>query len=450
MKPSQALIWRIALVMSAVAVMAFASMIWLSGDAETKEAFFSGRRLVIDRDTLMVQGKVFASEAAEAPKPEEKIPEPSSEEKPEPTANDGPTEVKTQEKKTQELKPEESAPKEKPADSFLDEKSPKESQQESKEEEKPAEVKTIQTEEKIVGPTAKEIEEDNAKVAKAITALPLLSSAPNLTPSTNALPDINKALSEKSDDGWLPIIGADGTKPWKFYAKPTNLKKGTTMIAVLVTGLGQNKIVTENAIQLPEAISLSFNPYARDTQGWGRASRVTGHETLIDLPLEPGNYPAVDPGPYGLLVEKGPQENERRLEWVLSRFGSYVGLVIPLNERFSGNAEAFKILLQSVANRGLIMVMAREPHKSETKTLVESSATVMVVADMLIDEELSPSAIQTRLTALEQLAKKRGYAVGVVQPFPLSIEQLKAWSETLKEKGIVLVPISAVAKLRFS
>ncbi len=119
------------------------------------------------------------------------------------------------------------------------------------------------------------------------------------------------------------------------------------MIAIICHGLGESKTATSGAIKLPEAVALSFSPYAKDTASWAAAARVAGHEVFVDLPLEPANYPASDPGPYGLMAGKGPAENTTRLQWLMSRFPAYVGFTVPQNEVFSSNDEAFKGLLHS-------------------------------------------------------------------------------------------------------
>ena len=221
------------------------------------------------------------------------------------------------------------------------------------------------------------------------------------------------------------------------------------MIAVIVTGLGQNKTTTDLAIKLPENFSLSFSPYAKDVSIWTNSARSFGHEIMFDLPLEPSNYPASDPGPYGLLVGKGNQENNSRLQWLMSRSKGYVGFLTSQNEVFSSNDDAFKTLLGSFFNRGLMLVMGHEPAKNETRQILGDSKTPHVVADLLLDEELSAVAIQSRLVALEKMASKRGYAIGIAQAFPLTIQQLNAWSAQLEKDGYELVPVTLITSLKF-
>ncbi len=48
---------------------------------------------------------------------------------------------------------------------------------------------------------------------------------------------------------------------------------------------------------------------------------------MLHLPMEPFGYPAEDPGPRTLLASAGEQDNHESLQWHLSRFSGYTGVV---------------------------------------------------------------------------------------------------------------------------
>jgi polysaccharide deacetylase 2 family uncharacterized protein YibQ len=317
------------------------------------------------------------------------------------------------------------------------------------------EGKQVMLEQKPVPPPAPADTKSDAPPAAAPetpapdAALPSVPAA-TVTPSSSAVPPINPALTQETPDGPLPIISGNGLKSWQYYAKPYERKGSLPMIAIIVGGLGANKAVAESALALPETVTLSFSPYARDIGNWVIAARASGHEMMLDLPLELSTYPASDPGPYGLLVGNNAAENSQRLSWLMSRFAGYIGFLMPQNEAFSSNNEGFKALLKTLAERGLMLVIGNEPAKSETKSAITDSKVANIVADVLIDEELSPDAIQMRLLSLQQIAKERGFAVGVAQPYPITMQQLAAWSAKLEQAGFVLVPVSFATRLKIS
>src|SRR3546814_12743228 len=91
-------------------------------------------------------------------------------------------------------------------------------------------------------------------------------------------------------------------------------------IAVVLTGLGLSDSATQAAIeQLPAAATLSFSPYARGLERWIALARSSGHEALIDLPLEPTTFPNEEPGPHALVTGPPPHEHRDRPQWVIPR-----------------------------------------------------------------------------------------------------------------------------------
>ncbi len=272
---------------------------------------------------------------------------------------------------------------------------------------------------------------------------------PALSPSANQPKEFSSKLSEKTEFGTLPVISDKGEKPWKYYSKTVSVKDKKPTIAIIVTGLGKNKSISELAMRLPEEVNLSFSPYAADLDSWMLAARTSGHEVLIDLPMEASNYPASDPGPLGLLVSKDQVENEIKIKKLMAHNAGFVGFLSPQNEILLENNELLKSLLQVLSGRGLLLAIGKTPSKSETKEIIEKGNTASIITDTLIDEELTESSIQARLSLLEQNAKQRGYAVGIAQGYPLTIKQLTQWAAKAKENGFTLVPVSFIISKRF-
>jgi polysaccharide deacetylase 2 family uncharacterized protein YibQ len=65
--------------------------------------------------------------------------------------------------------------------------------------------------------------------------------------------------------------------------------------------------------------------------------------------------------------------------------------------------------------------------------------------DLVVDEPAVRTEIDAKLARLEQLARDRGSALGLVSaPTPVSVERLAAWAALLAQRGVVLVPVSAL------
>ncbi len=412
------LLWKTALIILVIILLIQIIIIWVNGGKETDDAFSSGRRLVIPLSDLVIQGKIISSvsiaTAETQPKPE--------------------VEAETESKVEVKAEPESSSEVNEPAveEQLSLEKPPEtnETKIEDKEKKKEDEVISTLT---IVSDEADEKDE------------PLPTIIPSQTPPEQLSPKV----SEKTEFGTLPKISDKGLKPWKYYSKPVKIKDKKPLIAIIVANLGKNKRTTELALRLPEVINLSFSPYANDIDNWLTSARISGHETLIDLPMEASNYPASDPGPLGLLISKDQTENENKIKKLMAHDSGFIGFLTPRNEVFLENNELFKSLLQVLAGRGLALAVAKTPAKNETKDIIEGGNTASIIIDTFIDEELTQTSINARLSLLEQLAKQRGYAVGLAQDYPISITQLNEWAAKAEEKGFNLVPVSSIIAKRY-
>src|SRR6185312_5022975 len=98
-------------------------------------------------------------------------------------------------------------------------------------------------------------------------------------------------LFQTTSNGPLPNIGPNGMAPASAYARPFR-SDGRPMVALVVGGLGLNPATTKQAIeQLPPAVTLSFVPYTANLQTWIDLARAAGHEVMIEVPMQPVNYP---------------------------------------------------------------------------------------------------------------------------------------------------------------
>lgn len=280
----------------------------------------------------------------------------------------------------------------------------------------------------------------------------------NTLPISTATPDgirLNAAphedLVEKAPEGLLPIIAKSGTKPWIYYGRPFINNERSKKIALVITGLGLNKTITENAIGLNPNFSLIFSSYTPQLSAWLTSARTVGHECLLELPLEANHYPAVDSGPYALMTTITPEENAKRLIQVLARATGYVGLVAPRSEVFFGMREEFvKPVISELAKRGIFMVFSHTEQRVALDSVLKDSGLPYLHTDIKVEYGTSSEDVKATLESLEAIAFERGHAIGVVEFSPNMAATLAAWEQSLGARGFQLVPISALARLNFS
>jgi polysaccharide deacetylase 2 family uncharacterized protein YibQ len=247
-------------------------------------------------------------------------------------------------------------------------------------------------------------------------------------------------------DQKLPRISPDGRTPMAAYAAGFDPSSVRPKVGILIAGIGMNEAESLAEIKdLPEGVTLAISPYAGKFDRLLAIARMTEHEYLLSIPMEPQGYPANDPDDRrALMTSLTPADNLGRLRWVLSRVAGYVGVTSAMGqmrgERLMGTADQLDSVLEEVAHRGLLFVDARTGQPPLGQAWNRS---VDVVID---DDPVNAATLDQRLDVLTHLALDKGSALGLVSlPRPVTLARVAAWSTTLVAKGLALTPVSALA-----
>ncbi|WP_181705005.1 divergent polysaccharide deacetylase family protein [Chthonobacter rhizosphaerae] len=278
----------------------------------------------------------------------------------------------------------------------------------------------------------------------AIETVDVPQDTPAAAPRTIATaPDPD--LLEETAFGALPKVSASGLRPLDAYARPVPSFVGTApKIAVVIGGLGLSQTGTQEALRLlPPDVTLGFAPYGSSLDRWVAKAREGGHELLLQIPMEPYDYPDNDPGPHTLLTTLDKERNRERLHWLLGRISLYVGVQTYMGARFTAEGPALEPVIAEIARRGLLFVDEGSSSRSTADQVAATRAAPFAKADLIIDAIPSEADITGRLTQLEQIARSRGFAVGTASALPVTVREVAEWARTLDARGITLVPISA-------
>jgi polysaccharide deacetylase 2 family uncharacterized protein YibQ len=230
--------------------------------------------------------------------------------------------------------------------------------------------------------------------------------------------------------------------------KTDNAGTKPARVAILLRGLGRDDRNSSDAVtKLPPAISLAFMPFSGAAQPWAKKAAEQGHEIIVQLPLEPSDYPVNNPGPETLLASSAPDQNASRLGTILGRFEGYSGVTNFLGGRMLQSKSALRPILEEIKSRGLIYI---GEGNNNSHALVRGLAGEIGLryggANVMIDAQPTPAAIQAALERLVAIARKDGSAIGLGYASRATIEQLEAWSQTLAAQGVTLVPVGTLAQ----
>jgi polysaccharide deacetylase 2 family uncharacterized protein YibQ len=261
-------------------------------------------------------------------------------------------------------------------------------------------------------------------------------------PRMAAIPNDN--LLEETPFGRLPITGPDGRRPMDQYARRWSGTRGTR-IAIVLSGLGLSQTGTQRAIkQLPEEITFAFAASGNSLQRWMQDARRGGHEILLQVPLEPFDYPANDPGPDTLLTSKPVAHNLESLHRAMGEITNYTGIMNYLGGRFLSDPKAMEPVMRDIGKRGLLFLDDGTSAQSKTAVVAKGTELPYAFADLQLDSQVDVNTILQKLDELERIARRNGQAIGVASAFDESIDAISKWSEEATMRGIEIVGVAAL------
>lgn len=259
-------------------------------------------------------------------------------------------------------------------------------------------------------------------------------------------PPAEQKFLEHSRHGLIPRVGTDGVRPADVYARiaATPSTPDAPRIAIVIAGLGVSTTATQDALgKLPGAVTLAFLPYGSEIERSVTRARTGGHEVLLQLPMEPFDYPDNDPGPQTLLHTLNAEQNLDRLHWLISRFHGYVGDINFMGARFTSSEPALAPVMREVGKRGLVYFDDNSSPRSLAGQIAGANNLPFAKADVTVDSVASTTHIDKALARLEAHARQNGLAVGIATASAATIQRIGKWTKAIESRGFVLVPITA-------
>lgn len=257
-----------------------------------------------------------------------------------------------------------------------------------------------------------------------------------------------EGLFEQNAQGdFLPVKRKDdGLTPFEAYRADFPLPSAENpVMAIVIDDVGlSNKITQDLHGDLPSAITFLISPYAPDAQDLEKMMRGDGREIWLKLPLETSSFPLDEPGIRGILSRVPTAQNTENMLWALSRFAGYTGVTAYVDNSFSDERSVPTMIAAQSFERGLGFFEINNSAPVLIKDAAQRNNAPYIRNEVNLHDPKWGGTIGEAAELLEKIALSKGYAVGVLQPYPASIEFVNTWIAELESNGIAVVPLSAI------
>jgi hypothetical protein len=217
-------------------------------------------------------------------------------------------------------------------------------------------------------------------------------------------------------------------------------------VAIIIDDLGYDRHLAEKLIELNAPLSVSILPHSPHQETIARLAHDRGLEVILHLPMEPVEYPEINPGAGALLTAMEPDELLRVLEEDLAAVPHVSGVNNHMGSKLTARSEQIYQVFSVLKRRGLFFIDSRTTAESVCRSSARLFQIPFAQRDVFIDHINDAAFIRKQIRELVRIAQIKGEAVGIAHPHPLTYTILKEELPALRQQ-VEIVPVSRLVRV---
>jgi polysaccharide deacetylase 2 family uncharacterized protein YibQ len=247
---------------------------------------------------------------------------------------------------------------------------------------------------------------------------------------------IGKGLIEKRET--VPEKKAE-----KIQKPPTIIaskKKEKPRIAIIIDDLGYDIHIADDFLKLGIPLTYSILPFTDYGKLIAEKARLNGQTVMLHLPMEAENFGKMNPKNGFLFVNMDRETLLKQLIKDLHYLPYIDGVNNHMGSRFTRCSDHMRWVLSELKERHLFFVDSMTTSSSKGFYLAREMGVRTAQRDVFLDNVKEPSAVKFRIRQLVDIAKRRGFGIGIGHPDPATYRALQeSIAELVKEVELVAV-----------
>lgn len=239
------------------------------------------------------------------------------------------------------------------------------------------------------------------------------------------------------------IFDDEPTHPPDIRQPVPDIPPGLPRVAIIIDDIGFDRHMADNLASLDANITLSILPGAPYGRVIAEKVHARGTEIMLHLPMEPVEYPEVDPGPGALLSSMSPDELISKLRADIDSLPHVKGVNNHMGSRLTAVSSTMYQILSVLKQRDMFFIDSRTSRESLCRPSSRLLQVPFAQRDVFLDNIQEGDYIRNQLRTLVAIAEKHGSAIGIGHPYKATYETLKQELGSVRHQ-ITLVPASAL------
>ena len=205
-------------------------------------------------------------------------------------------------------------------------------------------------------------------------------------------------------------------------------------IAIIIDDIGYDKEVSLALCDLNSNITFSILPFAPFGKLISEKLYAKGSQIMLHLPMEPVEYPRINPGPGAILSMMSPDILLEQLRKNIKAVPYIAGVNNHMGSKLTSRSDQMNQIFTILKKENLFFVDSRTSAKSQCKQSARLLNIKFAQRDVFLDNFQNTEYIAGQLKKLIDLAEKHGSAIGIGHPYQATLETLSKELPKIKNK----------------
>ena len=217
-------------------------------------------------------------------------------------------------------------------------------------------------------------------------------------------------------------------------------------IAIIIDDIGYDKKLALALFAVHPDITFSVLPFSPHGKRIATTLSAKGAELMLHLPMEPAQYPKVNPGPGALLSSMTPDVLLGQLRKNLNAVPGVIGVNNHMGSKLTADEDKMHQIFTVLKQKNLFFIDSRTSAQSKGEAAARMFLLKFSHRDVFLDNFQNVPYITGQLKKLVKEAHKHGTAIGIGHPYQATLDALKRELPKLNGK-VEVVPASRLVAI---
>ncbi len=214
-------------------------------------------------------------------------------------------------------------------------------------------------------------------------------------------------------------------------------------IAIIIDDVGGHSVEqTTPLTDLNLPITFAVIPFLAHSTTMATYLHQNHYEVILHMPMEPGNYPASNPGEGAILSHMNSAEIEAALAKAFQNVPFVSGMNNHMGSKITANRALMREILQELKSRDLFFVDSRTHKSTVAYEMAQEMGLSSAERHVFLDTEESYTYTMGQIEIARQKADELGRVIAIGHPYPTTIRALVESMPKLDRDGYRFVFVS--------